>query len=530
MRPLPDPTFEIAFIGSGISCTAVLMRLLDQLLSKQESRPARPVSIAVIDKDAEPWKGVPYGNRSSMHSLTITTLGEFLPDSERGEFLNWLEAAWDGWRERLESEGGATGRSWLAGNEAMIAERRWEEMYVPRQLFGEYLQEKITERITQAEDLNLVRVTFIQGYVTDLSTNTRGEYEVAYQTASPGTGSLVADKVILCLGSPPIKSLDPQGLLGPDRYIHDTYGPSVDHTLLRVRTALEGIESPAERNVLVLGSNASALELLYLIQTTDSLRDLVGSVQMLSSSGQLPRRITPGKQASFPFPHMTSLQQMKDFTAEDLMKATREDIGLAEKYGVSIADAYGELSDLVIMLIGRLPNGEKEKFHCYSGADYSRLIRRAGPEYRDAADRLQTENRLRIWKGSFDRVLPGQSAGSGFRVSYIPSGASAPETLPDSFQLVINCGGFEELSGSSSSELIANLIRRNTVEVNCTGRGLRVSESFEAAERLYVMGPLLGGIFNNKSQLWHVENAKSIFYLSALLVNEMMEALPADVD
>ena len=36
------------------------------------------------------------------------------------------------------------------------------------------------------------------------------------------------------------------------------------------------------------------------------------------------------------------------------------------------------------------------------------------------------------------------------------------------------------------------------------------------------MGPLLGGIFNDKAKLWHVENAKSIFNLAEMLVQAML--------
>ena len=88
----------------------------------------------------------------------------------------------------------------------------------------------------------------------------------------------------------------------------------------------------------------------------------------------------------------------------------------------------------------------------------------------------------------------------------------------------MNCGGFEDLE-ESSSRLIHNLVSKNICRVNNTKRGVEVSEEFEANKNLYVMGPLLGGIFNKKIKYWHVENAKRVHALSSMLSEVIVDSL-----
>ena len=83
---------------------------------------------------------------------------------------------------------------------------------------------------------------------------------------------------------------------------------------------------------------------------------------------------------------------------------------------------------------------------------------------------------------------------------------------------MVNCTGFEELPDSSSL-LIRNLVEKRLCRVNSSNRGFDVNEDFEANTRLYIVGPLLGGIFNNKLRYWHVENAKRIYKAGSMLAD-----------
>ena len=77
---------------------------------------------------------------------------------------------------------------------------------------------------------------------------------------------------------------------------------------------------------------------------------------------------------------------------------------------------------------------------------------------------------------------------------------------------------------TSSSPLINSLINKKICVANATNRGFEVTENFEANKNLFVMGPLLGGIFNSRVKYWHVENAKRVHALSSMLADAIVES------
>jgi hypothetical protein len=74
--PLDNRTnYDLVIVGSGLSCCYSLLALFAQL-GRAPSIKAR--SIAVVEKAGQFWTGVPFGQRSSVNSLMITPLSEFM--------------------------------------------------------------------------------------------------------------------------------------------------------------------------------------------------------------------------------------------------------------------------------------------------------------------------------------------------------------------------------------------------------------------------------------------------------------------
>jgi len=511
---------DITFIGSGISCTAVLLEILNKI-KKDNLVDGNPVDITIIESSAEFWKGIPYSARSSVNSLTITNFGEFVPVAEKNQFVAWLENNRELWMNDLRVKGGVTATKWLDSNRRAINEGQWDEIYIPRYLFGEYLQEKIHIEIEKAQINEKVRVRYLQGLATDVRKNGSLNYEIKVSDKSPLGIWVQTVKVVLCIGSPPVKPIELLSNGSSYTYINDTYFPSLTDNIKTIRSVLSAVPKEEDRNILLLGSNASSLELLYLINTTPELNTRLNKVLVLSHSGNLPNRINTYQDSNYEFDNMNLLKIQDSFSSEDLMIAVEKDVSIASSKAINVADIYYRLSDFIVELLEKLDYSEKKKFHCLYGADFSKLIRRAGAEYRDAASELERSGKLEILKGSLLYVKPANDSANAAVAVYQPYDNNGEKSLPLHFPLIINCGGFETLDTDSSSELISNLLLRNFCERNCTGRGFKVNDKFEASEGLYIMGPLLGGIFNDKTKLWHVENAKSIFYLANLLVNEL---------
>jgi len=55
--------------------------------------------------------------------------------------------------------------------------------------------------------------------------------------------------------------------------------------------------------------------------------------------------------------------------------------------------------------------------------------------------------------------------------------------------------------------------------------GLYADENFLANDNLYLIGPLLAGIYNAKHKFWHLENAKRLNGLALILSKTITEKI-----
>ncbi len=274
----------------------------------------------------------------------------------------------------------------------------------------------------------------------------------------------------------------------------------------------------------MIGSNASSLELLYLVHSRPALKNLINQIVVISYSGLLPHRITPNDVPDYHFQRLEQLRTGPQYGSSILMDSIEKDLEEAYEKGVHIGDTYYPLSDLVVELINKMELEQQKEFFNSYGMKFTKLIRRAGAEYRDAAETMIQGGIVKMVKGKFLNLeKPGGDA-PGVTFSYSTPEGKNRQNYPLAFPVVINCGGFEDLH-QSSSRIITSLINNKLCVVNTTHRGFEVNEQFEANKNLYVMGPLLGGIFNSKVRYWHVENAKRIYALGAMLSNILIDYL-----
>src|SRR4051812_22192146 len=109
---------DITMVGSGIAATLTLIELFNQLLNSDDA--TRKLSITVIEKNQEFWKGIPYGSRSSVNALTITSIHDFIYEQERPVFFEWLKANKNEWASWYRERGGITAARWLKTNLPLI--------------------------------------------------------------------------------------------------------------------------------------------------------------------------------------------------------------------------------------------------------------------------------------------------------------------------------------------------------------------------------------------------------------------------
>lgn len=515
--------YDIAVIGSGIASSMTLCELARRL--KDTPLESKTLRIGVIEKEGEFWNGIPYGRRSLVGALAFQKLQDFLDEPERTSYIEWLAANKQWWLKTLRELGGPGGARWISDNQPFIEHGKWEQLYLPRFLFGMYISGRAACAVDQLSNSGQATVTLIQGEATAILRGPGSSHIIAVQDRCGTRSSVNAERVVLAIGSPPQRSVYTGAAASQRAHTHidNLYSPSEEISVQRIHHALSSLPEKRMANILILGSNASSLEVLYLFNYRSEIRNLVNSVVVLSRSGLLPYKICE-QTVQFELTALEGLRQSGSFSADDLMAAIAYDLQRAEELKLNIADLHNAVGTLVSYLIGLMHIKEQERFICQHGFNFSKILRRAGRDTRDAADELASLGILTMVKGEFRRLEPSPYGDGLVSAIYTGPGCQGAVTHPVPFSVTINCTGFEELD-NSSSQLINGVIDNDLCKVNSTNHGFLVNDRLEANKNLYVIGPLLAGNFNDNVRLWHVESASRIVGLSKLLAESLYNSL-----
>ena len=500
---------DLVIIGSGIACTSTLIEVFNRLIEKPADY---KFSITIIEKNREFWLGVPYGSRSSVNALTITSIYDFFTDKhERGLFLNWFNQNKTELLGLYQQNGGATAEQWMQRNADAIKAEDWKNVYLPRYICGNYQRQKFETALQIVEEKGLAELTLINADVTDVKPENNG-YIVSYESTDKTNISLSAAKVVIATGSAPVRNIDLPG--DPDAVIiiNDLYNPGAKENIQKLACALSETTDQTDRNVLVIGSNASSIEFLYLLAGMPHITRLINKLVVISKSGLLPYHIINDSTSEHLTDNLDQLKKEGNYTIETLVKAAKKDISIAVKDGV-IVPYIDKIIGFTFELLQPLDEAAKKAFIGIYGMQLSNLFRRSGTDYKTGSGLLHELEKLVLLKGSFDKI---QFNGNGGELHYTATDSQQKLTYPERFKVVVNCTGSEDLS-QSSSKLIYNLVHNGIAEVNLSRKGFLVNEYFEAAPNLYVIGPLLGGNKNERIHFWHLENASRIMYLAPYL-------------
>jgi uncharacterized NAD(P)/FAD-binding protein YdhS len=521
--------FDLALVGAGVSGAFALHHVIRRLdTAGRTGRGA--LRVAVIDRNPELWRGIAYGSQSSANSLLIHSLRDFLPDRLREDFRRWLLAPPQDWKTAFVARGGDLAQAWLDRNWDTLTSPQWDTVFLPRRVFGTYISEVLDREIRDAVDQKRLDVTYLTGQVATVERTDSGGSDLTVETAGGGVETLSARLVILSIGSPGPKPAFQQ--MAQDfpaaLVIPDPYSPRLDDTLdaLDQRVSLGG----PPRNILVLGSNASALEMVYLLGHRQGEGADSGAIHCLSPTGELPDHSDPRAAPAVALPALDGLLAgPAPPTAEALYAAILGDIEGLTARGQTALDGFPVISDRVVALLAQMTLDEVRTFHDRFGMAFTRRVRRAGLEYVSMARALGRTGRLRMVAGAFCGLAPDPDRSDAVRALY-QTADGTQVTSADSYVAVINCTGGEPLGPACDTRPLAQLVRGGVCEVHPNGYGLRVNNDFEAAPDLYVAGPLLAGIFTPRLKTWHIENARRIYEACDQLAGIVMDRLQSSVE
>ena len=508
---------DIAFVGSGLSSSATLIQLVGQLRSTPLKRPIR---VAVIEKSDQFFTGVPYGERSGSTSLTITPVDEFLPSPMREDFMTWLAGNYERVVHDVEMKGGALSQDLLDRCKGAIAAGDCSEFHVPRYFFGAYLIEKVRAALDDARECGHLDYQLVQNEVMDIQRHGDG-----YQLQMRDGAVIESGKVVLALGTAPNRNLfdGDAASEGTACLIDDPYAPNLEATMERIIRSLKAVDDRRDKRIVIIGANASGLEMLYTLNNEPALEGQDLSFRMFAPQGKLPDRFVQIEAPRLETVHLNALGDRESVTAAAILAAVKADLADAKQQSLGIADTLPRISAAVGALVGRLSLDEKQIFVRHVGIEIGRLQRRAGEEYSDIAEDLMRAGRLELVAGWYTGLE--SEGGGGVGITFKSAADGEERTLPETADVVINCSGSAGLSRPNPSPLIERLLTSGLCSSNPSGAGFVVNDKMEAADDIYVIGPLLAGNIVQDLSIWHVEHCGRIIGFSKRLAKSMHDDL-----
>lgn len=517
-RPVTDADeVDLAFVGAGASTAYVLMALLAAL---GESPPESPLRIVVVERAADAFAGVAYGGRAARTSLLITPLRDFLPPDELRLFTRWLAENKDrAFAEFLGVDGEVSSRWWARHRDA-VARDDFDDLYLPRYVFGTYLMERTHHAIAQAAEAGVATTEVVRDDVLAARPDDAG-----YRLTCGGR-ELRARNVVLGLGCSPVMPRLPAGLgMTPAALEDDPFGDGMDAAMARVERAIARPEiGDRPPHVVLIGGNAGTMDMLYQLRNSPVVAGRTARITVLSPRGELPERIAETQHpVDFEAERLRALRDEAAVPAARVYEAALEDLARGRAAGLSVCDTLRPISDGVVGVLRHLSQDEALEFAGHWGVELGRHQRRAGWEYYEVVEELSATGRLDVVAGSFTGV---RDAGpDGVLVELRRDGVDA--VLDGPADAVINCGGPVRHVADAAPSLVAGLIDSGLCRPTRHGSGIAVDETLAAAPGMYVMGPLLAGNLVNGGPVWHMEHCGRISSFGSVLGSELAGTLTA---
>lgn len=504
-EPAADSRYDLVFVGAGASTAYVLLGLFAALADRP---PLTRLRIAVVERAPDPFAGIAYGARAARTALLITPLEDFLPRDERRLFTDWLavnkHSAFD---QFLAAEGPAAARWWGRHRDAVAADE-FDDLFLPRYIFGDYLVQRTGRAIRAAADAGLATTEVIQDDVLSID-GSRLPYLVCCRDRV-----LQAQRVVLATGSSPVMPRLPADETDGAVLIDSPFD-GMDAALERIERLVSGQDPQAEPpHIVLIGGNAGTMDMLYQVANSRLLNERGARFTALSPRGELPERMDRSRTgAGFRAEGLLALQGRNEVGAAKVYEAAVGDLARGKAAGYSVADTLEPISTGVVGLLRRLSPDEALEFAGHWGAQLGRYRRRAGWEYCEVVEELQMHGRLERVAGFFAGVDRGN--GRGVRVRLDRAGVAA--ALERAADVVINCAGPPPDIQDTAPSLVAELIGGGVCRVTRYGAGIAVDASLAAAPHFYVMGPLLAGNVIDGSPVWHMEHCGRISAFGAAL-------------
>jgi uncharacterized NAD(P)/FAD-binding protein YdhS len=431
----------VAIVGGGFCGTLTAVNL--SRLSTE------PLQILLINNRYPLGRGIAYGTPQREHLLNVVARNMSAFPDLPSHFVDWL-------RNRAEF--------------ASIPLANLREEFVPRRIYGDYLQDLLFWQSQPLSGTGRVQIQSIEDEVLDLAPVGRGA-----QLILKGGETLNADQVVLATGNRTPRDL---ASLSSVR----------DHPAYCANPWLGWFEKrpDSREDVLLVGTGLTMID-VFLTLHTDAWN---GTIHAVSRNGLLPEPHFKGSDyPQFPPDEPWTL------SLDALVSLVQEHCARLRAAGMNPAVVVDKLRPLTQRIWRSFSLADKQEFCRRYRTPWNIVRHRIPPAVAGQIAAAQSEGGLRILQGRLGMV---QSDGDRLQVMIEPENGQPPYRL--AVGLLVNCTGPREGLTDAPEPLFRNLFQRGLIRPDELDLGIDVTPDLAVVDQrgrpsdsLYAVGPLLKG-------------------------------------
>ena len=443
------PAYSLSIIGGGFSGTILTVHLLRLALTEAF---APTLHVRLIEPNSKAGPGLAYGACEPWHLLNA-------PVNRMSAFPTEPLHFWQ----------------WLARTSTTTAVPE-PTAFVPRQLYGQYLEEVLADTLNEISQSDRVQFERIESEVLAINPCTSGTG--GFLELSDGQ-TLYTDQAVLALGG-----LEPQNPALDEPSFYDS--PYYVRSLWQAG-ALDNLPQQAE--VLLIGSGLSAIDGILSLQA----REHQGTIHLISRRGLLPQVHEPALFAASTPPYTPFTQAYKALIqSENLSPSSIKQLYAIVKNEMAAAGNWRRVVDhlrsMLPRLWGNLPTSERGRFLRHLRPYWEIHRHRMAPQIAQVISEMQQTGQLKLHTG---RVIAYTAEENGVMASCRLRYQS--ELLNLHVARVINCTGPGLDYTTTAHPLIRQLMATGLVQPGPLNIGLKTDQhgwlvSTKQADFLYTLG------------------------------------------
>lgn len=473
---MATPQIDVLIIGGGFSGTMLAVQLL---------RRTSALSIAILDPNSTPGRGLAYRSPHRFHLLNVPAgeMGAFPGDPK--DFLHWAR-----------------------NNYHVSVQAR---SFLPRAVYGDYVASIFHGTLAEHGS---ERFQWIQDEVLSVQRR-KGRVAVQRQDGS----EMQARAVILATGNFPPSAPKIPRLLGSGS-LSRAFGNSGNSFRGAARSSVyvqfawsdKALESLAEdASVLLLGSGLTSVDMIMGLKS----KGFRGTIHVLSREGLVPSRHQPSKA----WPAFWDEQAPR--TTRGLLHMIREQVDAAAEQGVDWRGVVDTLRPVTQGIWQSLPVNEQRRFLRHVRPYWDVHRHRLAPEISDIFSDMEAEGQIRFHTG---RITDYREENGRADITYRERGAETIKHLHA--HRVINCTGSETDCRRIDDSLITSLFVQGLARPDALFLGLDVDPEGalidyrgKPSRSLFTIGP------TRKGRLWETTAVPEIRQQAEQLAGHLVDVL-----